>query len=185
MLRNVILGFILLGFCGIATAAESKNSGGYIGGALGVTVFDDGGFFAGLGLDDQDSSMQIHGGYKILKHFAVEARYVDLGSYSVQGLGLALEGTVTSVHAIGIIPFGDSGWELFGQLGLGTLDIEATGAPGFDEDVFAGGIGVRYSATRNFSLAVQTDVYVWEEDSTGFIYDMSVGGTQLAVQFIF
>ncbi len=74
---------------------------------------------------------------------------------------------------------------MFGQLGLGTLEIEATGVPGFDEDVFAGGIGVRYSPTKNFSLAVQTDVYVWEEDSTGVIYDMSVGGTQLAVQFIF
>ena len=183
MLGKLTLGFVLLGFCGFATADQSRASGGYIGGAFGVTVFDDGGFFAGLNVDDEDTSLQLNGGYKILKHFAVEARYVDLGTYSVQGVNF--DGTATSVHAIGIIPFGDSGWELFGQLGLGTLEIEAAGAPGFDEDVVGGGIGVRYSATQNFSLAVQTDVYVWQEDSTGIIYDMSVGGTQLSVQFIF
>ncbi len=107
MLGKIILGSVLLGFCGFATAEESKSSGGYIGGAFGVTIFDDGGFFAGLNLDDQDKSLQVNGGYKILKHFAVEARYVDLGTYSVQGVDL--EATATSVHAIGIIPFGDSG----------------------------------------------------------------------------
>ena len=87
-----------------------------------------------------------------------------------------------------LIPFGDSGWELFGQLGLGTLSVKASGPGGFadiDEDVFSGGVGLRFSPTENFSLAVQTDVYVWEDDSTGFVYDMSVGGTQLSAQFIF
>ncbi len=188
MVRKVILGLALLGFCGFAVAEESKASGGYVGGAFGFTVFDDGGAFAGLGLDDSDTSLQINGGYKILKHLAVEARYVDLGSYPIQALGVNLDASAISVHAVGIIPFGDSGWELFGQLGLGTLSGKASGPGGFadfDEDVFGGGVGLRFSPTENFSLAVQTDVYVWEDDSTGFVYDMSVGGTQLSAQFIF
>ena len=184
MVRKVILGFVLLGVCGFAAAEESKASGGYLGGAFGFTTFDDGGGFVGLGVDDSDTSLMINGGYKILKHLAVEGRYIDLGSYSVAGAGVSLDGSAFSIHAIGIIPFGDSGWELFGQLGLGTLTVEIAGSD-FDEDVFAGGVGVRFSPTENFSLAIQTDVYVWEEDSTGFVYDMSVGSTQFAAQFIF
>ena len=185
MVRKVILGLALLGFCGFAVAEESKASGGYVGGAFGFTVFDDGGAFAGLGLDDSDTSLQISGGYKILKHLAVEARYVDLGSYPIQALGANLDATAMSVHAVGIIPFGDSGWELFGQLGLGSLTVKASGFTDIDEDVFAGGVGVRFSPTENFSFAVQTDVYVWEDDSSGFIYDMSVGSTQVSAQYIF
>ena len=184
MVRKVILGFVLLGVCGFAAAEESKASGGYLGGAFGFTTFDDGGGFVGLGVDDSDKSLMIYGGYKILKHLAVEGRYIDLGSYSVAGAGVSLDGSAFSIHAIGIIPFGDSGWELFGQLGLGTLTVDIAGSD-FDEDVFAGGVGVRFSPTENFSLAIQTDVYVWEEDSTGFVYDMSVGSTQFAAQFIF
>jgi hypothetical protein len=188
MMKKAILGFALLSLCGFAAAEESKARGGYIGGAFGITVFDDGGAFAGLGLDDEDTSMQINAGYKILKHLAVEVRYVDLGSYPIQGLGVNLEADAISVHAVGIIPFGNSGWELFGQLGLGTLSGKASGPGGFadfDEDVFGGGIGVRFSPTENFSLAIQTDVYVWEDDSAGFVYDMSVGGPQFSAQFIF
>ncbi len=184
MVRKVILGFVLLGVCGFAAAEESKASGGYLGGAFGFTTFDDDGAFLGLGVDDSDSSLMINGGYKILKHLAVEARYVDLGSYSVAGTGLSLDASAFSIHAIGIIPFGDSGWELFGQLGLGTLTVDIAGSD-FDEDVGAAGIGVRFSPTENFSLAIQTDVYAWEDTSTGFVFDMSVGGTQFAAQFIF
>ncbi len=183
MVRKVILGFVLLSFCGFAAAEGSKASGGYIGGGIGISVFDDGGMFAGLVVDDQDTSLNIHGGYKFLKHLAVEARYVDLGTFSVDLT--SIDGTAMSVHAIGIIPFADSGWELFGQLGFGTLEISSPGFTSIDEDVIAGGIGVRYSPSRNFSLALQTDVYVWEDVSTGFAYDMSVGGTQLNAQFIF
>ena len=185
MMKKAILGFVLLGLCGFATAEESKASGGYVGGAFGFTVFDDGGAFIGQGLDDSDTSLQINAGYKILKHLAVEARYVDLGSYTVAAFGSTYEASAISAHAIGIIPFGDSGWELFGQLGVGQLTVKETGFVDYDYDVVAGGVGVRFSPTENFSLAVQTDVYVWEEDTTGFIFDMSVGGTQLSAQFIF
>ncbi len=180
MVRKVILGFVLLGVCGFATAAESKASGFYVGGAAGYSIFDDGGAAGGAVFDDESTSLQFHAGYKILKHLSVEGRLVDFGTFDVD-----VDVTAASVHAIGIIPFGDSGWELFGQLGLGTLTFKAPGFTDTDEDVFAGGIGVRYWPTRNFSLAVQTDVYVWESDRTGSVYDLSVGGTQFSVQFIF
>jgi len=172
-----------LAACSIATAEESKPRGGYLGAGFGVSTFDDGGAFAGFSSDDEDTSFQFHGGYKILKHLAVEARYVDLGTFSLNSLDIDV--SAASIHAVGIIPFAESGWEMFGQLGLGIVNFDLTGLGDEDEDVFAGGIGVRFSTSQNFSLAIQTDVYVWEDTSLGPTFDLAVGGTQLTFQYIF
>ncbi len=183
MAKKMMLACVLIVGCATATAEESNPRGGYIGGGLGKSTLDDGGAFAGLSFDDEDTSFQIHGGYKFLKYFAVEARYIDLGTFSVSALDIDV--SATSIHAVGIIPFADSGWELFGQLGLGVVNISLSGLGDEDEDVAAGGIGIRYSTSPNFSLAIQTDVYVWEDNSLGPIFDLAVGGTQLTFQYIF
>ena len=179
MFRNTIIIGFLLTVCATANAAEPKKSGFYIGAAGGQSIYDEDGAFGSFG-DDEDNVFQVHAGYKILKYLAVEARYVDMGSFSI-GFD-AIDISATSIHVVGIIPFGTSGWELFGQLGVGDVNIDVRGFGDFDESATAGGIGVRYNATQNFSIGIQTDVYVWEEAST---YNMSVGGTQLSVQFIF
>ena len=181
MMKKTILGFVLLGLCGFATAEESKSKGFYLGAAAGFSVFDDGGAAGGAAFDDEDTSMQFQFGYKILKHFAVEAQYVDYGTFDT-----VLDVTAMSVHAVGIIPFGVSGWELFGQLGVGTVNLEVSGLLDRDEDAIGFGVGVRYSPAENFSFAIQTGGYIFEaDDGTGTIYDMSVGGTQISAQFIF
>ena len=183
MSKKMMLACVLTVICSTATAAESKPKGAYIGGGLGISIFDDGGAFAGAIVDDEDTSFQIHGGYKFLKHFAVEARYLNLGTFSVSGLDIDVSSI--SVHGVGIIPFAESGWELFGQLGIGIVNFDLSGFGDEDEDVFAGGIGIRYSTSQNFSMALQTDVYVWEDASLGPTYDLSVGSTQLTFQYIF
>jgi hypothetical protein len=180
---KAILAFVLLVVCGPVNAAEPSARGAYIGGGFGESMFDDGGAFAFSSFDDRDKSLQVHGGYKILKHLAIEARYVDFGTFSLQPIDFDV--TAISIHAVGIIPFGESGWELFGQLGLGTVTFDITGFGDEDQTAGAGGIGVRYSPTPNFSVGIQTDAYVWEDDSLGPTYDMAVGGTQLTFQFIF
>jgi OOP family OmpA-OmpF porin len=183
MVRNTILATLLIVVCGVATAAEPNARGGYIGGALGVSTFDDDGAFSGFNFDDQDTAFQVHGGYKFLKYFAVEARYVNFGTFALDGFGVDV--TAASIHAVGIIPFGTSGWELFGQIGTGQVTFESTGFADEDETTVAGGIGVRYNVSQGFSVAVQTDVYVWEDDSFGNVYDFAVGGSQLAFQLSF
>lgn len=183
MFRNFLFTCVFFSCCSIAVADQSKSRGVFIGGGLGISTFDDGGAFAGFSFDDEDSSFQIQGGYKFLPYFALEGRYVDLGTFTVDTLNIDL--TAASIHAVGIVPFGESGWELFGQLGLGVVNFDLTGLGDEDEEVFAGGIGVRFSPTSNFSLAIQTDVYVWEDNSLGPVYDLAVGGTQLTIQYIF
>ena len=160
-----------------AQAAEPVERGGYFGGGGGTSLFDDDGASGGF-LDDSDTALMLFGGYKFFKYLSVEGRYADFGSFD------GLDVSALSIHAVGIIPFGTSGWELFGQLGLGSVNLEFDN---LDDDYssVAAGIGVRFSPTPNFAIGIQTDVHVFEEDDFGSTYDLSVGGTMLTGRFIF
>jgi hypothetical protein len=180
--RIAIIVVLLLGLSGAANAAEPKAKGPYVGALFGISIFDDDGATGGAYLDDQDAAFQVYGGYKFFKHFAIEARYTDFGSFS-DGFD-NLDISATSLHAVGIIPFGSSGWELFGQLGYGKVtqnvsDYEA------DDNAGAGGIGVRWYLNPSFALTAQISVYVWQNDNLGDYYDLSVGANQLGIQFNF
>lgn len=185
MFKKTLIAAIFLGLGTAASAAEPPENGPYFGAGFGSSAYDDDGAFNGLSFDDSDSSLQLFGGYKFFKHLAVEGRYQDFGSFTLTGAqSVNIDVAAISVHAVGIIPFGTSGWELFGNLGIGIVSQEVDD---FDDDVSAvgGGIGVRWYATPNFALTVQTDVFVWEDDSLGPSLDVSAGATQLAVQYIF
>ena len=183
MFKKIVLVCLLLGVGGTANAVEPKENGFYIGAAGGASVFEDDGAFSGFGFDDEDNSLQIHAGYKFFKHFAVEARYVDLGSFTLGVVNSAVEFKATSIHAVGMFPFGKSGWEIFGQFGFGTLDVDLQGSGTIEDGgVVGGGFGVRFHPAQNVSIGVQTDVYVWEDSG---LYDMGVGGTQLSINVIF
>jgi hypothetical protein len=108
---------------------------------------------------------------------------VRLGSFPDGVDDLDLSGF--SVHAVGIIPFGSSGWELFGQLGYGKINQKISGFYDEDDNAGAGGIGVRWHINPKFALAAQVDVYVWQNDDIGSAYDLSVGTNQIGVLFIF
>ena len=183
MVRKVMLACVLLVICNNATAESSKHKGAYLGAGFGISTFDDDGAFSGFNFDDEDNSIQIYAGYKFMQYLAVEARYNDFGTFSLNTVGFDV--SALSAHAVGIKPFGESGWELFGQLGLGVVTFDISGFGDEDETAVAAGIGVRFSPSPKFSLAIQTDVYVWEDTSLGPVFDLAVGGTQLSIQYIF
>lgn len=169
-------------------AAEAPDSSGfYVGGMAGITEIDDDGVLDSFDFDDTDTAVTLFGGYKFFRHLAVEGRIADLGSYSVASpFGSAeLDVTAVSAHVIGIIPFGSSGWELFGQLGLARLDGEVNGESG-DETAGSAGIGVRFYPTPHLGLSLQTDAFAWEEDNGfGNDADFSVVATQFGVHYLF
>jgi OOP family OmpA-OmpF porin len=184
MIRQIAI-MLMLSLCwGVVDAAAPKDKGAFVGGNLGVTVFEDDGLFNGLALDDSDSGFGVFGGYKFLKYFSVEARYTDFGTFTVEDFGIDV--SVLSVHAVGIIPFGTSGWELFGQLGLGSADINVLGES-TSETVGSAGIGVRYSFLENFSLGIGTNAYAYEETEPffGTTYDLGVVITAISFEFRF
>lgn len=187
MKRSATVMFALLFSCATAVAAEPPSRGFYLGGSAGVTTFDDGGIFAGLQFDDSDTSYGIFAGYKILKYLAVEARLSNQGSYSVGGGGFQenFDATAYSAHVVGIIPFGTSGWELFGQLGFGNVDLDSNCCGGDSTSAGSAGIGVRFYPTPHLGLAIQTDAYAWEEEGFYGVYDVSIAGTQFSIHYLF
>jgi len=200
MSKYFLLGLIMLGLSTASIAAEPNARGFYIGGAVGAAEFDDDGLVnylnnelgSSVSLDDSDTSYMLYGGYKILKYLAVEGRLSNLGSYKLTEAGfpdsIDLDVTAFSAHVVGIIPFGASGWELFGQLGLGRLNFDA-GSDDTDETAGSAGLGVRWYPITNLGLSLQVDAYAWEDDDLedigGPAFDLAVGTTQFAVHWLF
>jgi hypothetical protein len=187
MKRSFLALAALIATSSVAQAAEPPARGFYFGANAGVTSFEDDGVFSGSNFDDSDTSYGLYGGYKILKYLAVEARIAKQGSYDVSTfLGReSLDATVYSAHVVGIIPFGKSGWELFGQLGIGSLNLDTNYFGNDDTTVGSAGIGVRFYPTPHLGLAVETDAYAWEEDGFGSTRDLGIAATQLAIHYIF
>jgi opacity protein-like surface antigen len=196
MLRLFALFSILWGgLVSAAFAAEPKSNGFYIGGSFGSSEFEDDGLVDDVGrdlsvnldLDDSDTAFGVMAGYKFFKYLAVEARYTDTGDFEVSGPGGAsfdVETDILSIHAVGIIPFGASGWSIYGQLGVANVNFEIGSEDG-DETAGSAGIGVSYNATENLAFALQVDAYAWEEDSFRDDYDLDISTAQLAVRYTF
>jgi hypothetical protein len=181
MFRKMLIVLTFLAAAGSAAAEPSKERGFYLVGAAGRSIVDEGGSFGNFG-DDSDRSLHFAAGYKIFRFLSVEARYVDFGKFDVID---KLDLSATTIHAVGIVPFGQTGWEFFGQLGVGSIDVEYDfpSPRNGSESTVSGGIGFRWHPTPRFAIGIQTDAYVW--DSGDDDWDSSVGGTQLSLQVIF
>lgn len=179
MIKPLLATIALLTIVGTAVAEPSKETGFYLVAGGGQSVYDEGGSFGNFG-DDTDTSRHFAAGYKFLKYFAVEARIADFGSFEVGFQDFDVD--ARSLHAVGIVPFGPSGWEFFGQIGLGTVNRDLSGFGGIDDTAMAGGIGFRWYPMPQLAIAVQTDVYVWDDNND---WESSVGSNQFSVQFIF
>jgi hypothetical protein len=171
---------LLLTISAAASAEAPKANGAYLGLSAGIAIADtDGAVFI---VDDQDTAVQVYLGYKFIKNFAIEARVADFGSYS-DGFD-SLDVTSMSIHAIGIIPFGESGWEMFGQIGAAQIKQSVNGASD-DDSATTLGLGFRWHINPQIAVAVQVDAYVWNNSGIGSEYDLSVGAEMLSFQVNF
>lgn len=164
-----------------ALGAPPRESGFFVGGSFGAAEFDDDGLFYWLQFDDSDTSVTIFAGYKFFRYLALEARVGDLGRYTISD-GVESEKLrvkLASAHAVGIAPLGQSGWELYGQLGLGRLDFSCSGCG--DETVGSAGLGVRFSPARQLAIGAQLDAYAWDEGP----FELAVTTAQLVLQYLF
>lgn len=146
-------------------------------------------------LDDKDTSFSLFGGYRFSQYFAVEAGYIDFGTYEYRSSGTVNPpGPVTSAPAsysvdfevkgftaaaLGAVPLGEK-FDLHGQLGLLFADTKISesasiGAVSFSdsfsansEDVFYGvGAGLHLSPNWSFSLDWQQFKDVGDDEETG------------------
>lgn len=179
----------LLSTSGSAIAAEQQARGFYVGGMAGVTNFDDDGLFNGYKFDDSGVGYAAFAGYKFFRYLSVEGRISYLGSYSIKdpffGQKEDFDATALSAHVVGIIPFGKSGWEMFGQLGIGSLKLDADCCGDDNQTVGSAGLGVRFYPSPHLGISLQTDAYAFEEDAYYGTYDIGIVATQLGIQYIF
>ena len=176
------------------TAAHAEGpfeKGAFVGVGGGITSYDDDNQFRAVGgvQDDEDRSLMVYGGYKFFKYLSVEGRLAGLGEYKVDnggGSSVAFDYTALTGSAVGHLPFGDSGWELFGQAGVGLIFRRGEFPVADDEGgVITIGGGVRWTPVTNFSVALAIDGYGWIEEGVARDYNMSIGTSRLMLQLNF
>ena len=183
MKRSLAAFLFLLALGANAAAAQSDARGFYAGVVAGTSTLEDDGIFAGLNFDDSGTGYGLVGGYKIFRYLAVEGRLLNLGSYSVEGVNLDVTGY--SAHAVGILPLGRGGWELFGQLGIGGVRFDSDCCGGGTNTAGSAGLGVRFYPTAHLGISLQVDAYAWQEEDFYDTYNVGVRTAQLGVHYLF
>jgi len=177
-----------------AYAAAPKANGFYFGGVAGFSNLDSDGLEKDLDSvqNTTSASWGIYGGYKFLKYLAVEGRftYLGLAKFTTGEYSAKIKPTALTANLVGILPLGESGAEIFGQVGVGgvfvddnfssvgltSLDNEATGTVG---------LGIRTYVTETVALSFQYDVYGWEAKVQDKKYDLLAGTALFGLQWMF
>jgi len=170
-------------------AAQQKDIGWYVGGAIGQSKANDWCSDEGLppggaitSCSDTDTAWKILGGYQFHRNFAVEAQYQELGKVkgtaNVAPFGnvdVSADNTQFAVSILGILPVGD--FQLFGKLGYESISQSASANAagitltnsGSDSGALYG-LGAKYAIGQNLRLRAE-----WEHGDTLNIDVMSVG----------
>jgi hypothetical protein len=163
-LRALYVAVCLLALAPMFAMAQSH---GYLGGTLGSAQLDDDELPANANLDDSSWALGVYGGYQFGRYFAVEGAAKWLGRYA-SDISTQRYAVLTG-SAVGILPFGQSGFDVYGQLGLGGV---AMWGPDYDEDeleidgdvnvskssygpAFHAGLGARYTPPSVPGLTVR------------------------------
>jgi OOP family OmpA-OmpF porin len=155
-------------------------------------------------VEDSDTGYKVYGGYRFGRHLAVEAGYVDLGSFGATrhvtspGIGsVKAETSVSGIfgQAVGILPLGER-FSLFGTAGLFANEVKTTLSStggvvlvgqrsASNSDVNAKlGVGAGFDFTRNFGVRVEWERYFEVGDeSVGGKSDLDLLSIGIVVRF--
>ena len=145
---------------------------------------------------EADRGNPIHGGYRLLRYFALEGLISDLGGYKL-GNGRDLVNTEFAAftgNAVGILPFGDSGFELYGRMGAGMVSRQSDPSFPVPEDnenstVSTLGLGLRFSPVHwdAVTLTAGYDTYMFQvaDSYSDSSYDRKVSLAKLGLQYQF
>jgi len=182
-----------------ASASEIKEKGAFAGIAFHTTkihsdVLDDD-KQNGFTVDTKDKGIQLWGGYKFFKWFALEGRYAYLGKYESQGTGVVagitdeLEQSALTGNAVFMLPFGNSGFEIYGQAGLGIIHWESSSNTGNKADgrepAITGGGGVRWTPASQVTLSLGVDGYRYAVEEQNTRDNLTIVTPKLGVQINF
>lgn len=142
------------------------------------------------------SSQASSGGYRLLKYFALEKRSSTLGQYTAGTSSDMVKTDFAALtgNAVGILPFGDSGFELYGHFGAGMISRKGNTAFPVPEDnengtVGTAGLGLRYTSSNfnalSFSAGYDTYLFQAADNYSDKSYGQSVTMTKLGLQYHF
>jgi OOP family OmpA-OmpF porin len=176
-----------LAFAGPALS-QSKESGIYIGGALGQAEHSDqcDSPAAGVSCDNKDSAWKIFGGFQFNRYLAAELGYANLGEATASAgpVSATDEATAFELVALGMFPVVER-FSIFGKLGLYRGELERTSnnpliqTGSNTQTDFTFGLGVRFDITHNIGLRAEWQRYL----DLGEITDVDL--ISLGVQFKF
>ena len=189
------------------------TGGPYLGAAYGLTTYDDGDLFTsqqdlpayqGADLDAGGELWQIYGGYRFLRYLSVEGRYSNFGDYSAElsaqeapvtdeaGDEITTELSSLTLHCVGILPIGGSGFDLYGQIGWGVIFYQASfDVVEGDASTLSSGLGLRYTppGIQTMTLQLAYDIYAFEVEAgkgvTGDTFDQRLGMGKFGIQYNF
>ena len=160
--------FRMLALAGVACLSfTGAFASAYVGAAAGqgTTEIDTG---AGLpGFEASDLSFKILGGYRVMKFFAVEGDYRDMGTASdnIGGQDFDLATTAFDLFAVGVVPVGKA-FEVFGKAGYSMWDAEISatglGSASDDGNDIAYGVGAAYTFGK-FALRMEYEMFDIED----------------------
>ena len=111
-------------------AAQSTDTGWFVGGDIGPSSFGDYELEAqSTVLDDDDVAWSIFGGYQVMSHFGASLAWVDLGQLNASGPAFGgfsdvIEADGLEVMATGMLPLGQV--DLFAEVGLFSWNQDVT-----------------------------------------------------------
>ena len=94
-------------------------------------------------------------------------------------------GHTHTIHADGrVLPFGESGWELFRPQQREQTLFDLTYMT-YDLLSERTGFGLRFRSSTHLTIDFETDPFTRNRDLVGPIYDFGIGATTLALRFSF
>ncbi len=148
-MKKVLLALSFL-TCFAASASASEEQGWYLGASVGQSNTDTFNFSTNTA-----TGYSVLGGYQVMKYFAAEVNWSDLGSPTLTG-GTSARIDAYGARAVGIYPFGNM-WSVFGKLGY--EHTKWGGAVNSSRNDLTYGVGAQYNLDPHWGVNVNYDVY--------------------------
>lgn len=187
-LLAAVIAIAAFGVTPSVATAQAADVGFYLGAAFGQATAED---FCEApdrpgwtlnSCDDKASAWKIFAGYRLHRHVAVEATYIQTDDFSAQlaftgvPVTLSVDARSYGIAALGIWPFTPQ-FSVFGKLGIARTDAEGEGtvlgqtiSTGEDETGLHYGVGFMFSFGRHLGVRAE-----WEKLDKGEFDMWSLG----------
>jgi OOP family OmpA-OmpF porin len=184
---------LLTGLCvaaalvGISNVAAAADDGFYAGAGIGqsfTTIT-----FAGAGSSTYtDTAYKLLGGYAVNKNFAVEAEYINLGTFKGSVVNAAATGY--GMSAVGTLPVAES-FSLYGKVGFSSVTTTLSVSPGFvllvpasqSKSGVSFGLGGQFNVSQNAAIRLSLDSYQYAAGGNALVGRAGVYGVSGVFKF--